>query len=179
MTVNLTLAPCTLAEANLYVQIIHRHNGPLPSARFAVAVYDDSGMVHGVAVAGIPKARMLMARGTLEVNRVATDGSRNACSMLYGACIRAARALGYRRLVTYTLESESGASLRASGWTQASETAGRSWSRRQASKGNHDYEDQHDTGPKSRWEISLGVEVPPLVWPVSDHSPMDLFGGVA
>lgn len=172
---SLYLAPCTVTEANAYVQHIHRHNGALPTAKFAVAICTNDGVVHGVAIAGAPKARMLMARGTLEVSRVATDGSRNACSMLYGACIRAARALGYRRLITYTLESEAGSSLRASGWTLITTVGGEGWARRQSARGDHHYIDQHDTGLKYRWEITLGEPVPEISWPLSNEDQRTLF----
>lgn len=163
---SLHVAPCSAAEANDYVKTVHRHNGTLPTSIFRVLVHDDERIVRGVAIAGAPKARMLMTPGTLEVSRVATDGSRNACSMLYGACTRAARALGYRRLVTYTLEIEAGASLRASGWSLTSRTKAESWSRRQAAKGNPDYVDGHDAVTnKWRSEIQMGEPVPELIWP--------------
>lgn len=172
---SLRLAPCRMSEANDYVRSIHRHNGPLPAAIFAVAVYSEpDAVVRGVAVAGIPKARMLMARGTLEVSRVATDGSRNACSMLYGACTRAAKALGYRRLITYTLESEAGSSLRASGWSIVGSAGGGSWAPRNADR-NPAYVDTHDTGAKWRWEISLGNSIPDLAWTAPGDPEPDLF----
>lgn len=110
---------------------------------------DGSGHLHGVAIAGRPVARHLDDGLTLEVTRVATDGVWNACSALYGACRRAAKALGYRRLITYTLLSETGASLRASGWCLVHRTRGEPWSRRRPSL------DGHPIGPKSRWEIPL------------------------
>jgi hypothetical protein len=165
---SLHLAPCTRAQANDFVRLIHRHNGPLPSAIFHMAVYGEDAAVRGIALAGMPKARVLCTPGTLEVSRVATDGTRNACSMLYGACTRAARALGYRRLITYTLEREAGASLRASGWALAAEVKGEGWARRRASIGDLNYMDQHDVGDKWRWEIQLGEPLPNLTWPSMD-----------
>ena len=78
--------------------------------------------VVGVAIVGRPVARMLDNGWVLEVNRCCTDGTRNACSALYGAAWRAARALGYRRLITYTLPSEGGASLRGAGWRVVGQT---------------------------------------------------------
>lgn len=175
----LRTVPSSLADANAYTAALHRHNGPLPAAKFCVAVVDESGRVCGVAIAGLPKARMLNDGGTLEVSRVCTDGTPNACSALYGACKRAAKALGYWRVVTYTLASEAGASLRASGWRQASSVKGESWSRRQASKGDHGYRDAHDTGDKWRWEIDLADPVK-ATWPaVEDDQPALDFGGVA
>ena len=107
----LTITPISLAEANAFVHEYHRHHDPVPGAKFCIACSDDSG-VRGVAIVGRPVARMLDDGWTLEVNRCCTDGARNACSILYGAAWRAARALGYRKLITYTLPEEGGASLR-------------------------------------------------------------------
>jgi hypothetical protein len=177
--VSLALAPCTVAQANDYVQAIHRHNGRLPTAKFSVLVYESEDLtVRGVAIAGLPKARLLTKAGTLEVSRVATDGSQNVCSMLYGACTRAARALGYRKLITYTLEREAGASLRASGWKVADSVSGRSWSRRNAHIAG--YADKHDTGDKWRWEIDLADPLPELIWPdLGTQQPVLDFGSAS
>lgn len=108
----LTIAPCTLQEANAYVQKWHRHHGRVVGAKFSVGVRD-ADHVRGVAIVGRPVARHMDDGHTLEVTRVATDGVPNGCSALYGAAWRAARALGYRRLITYKLKSEPGTSLRA------------------------------------------------------------------
>lgn len=169
---SLTVVPVSRAEANRYVDVLHRHNGPLPSSKFCCGVIDETGAVLGVAIAGLPKARMLTDGGTLEVNRVCTDGSRNACSKLYGACVRAARALGYWRVVTYTLEAEAGASLRASGWTLVAQGAGGgSWLQE---RGTGQLE--VDTGPKNRWQILLAEKPPALAWPAAVRLPQcDLF----
>lgn len=83
--------------------------------------------MRGVAIVGRPVARSLDNGWTLEVNRLCTDGKRNACSMLYGAAWRTAKALGYRRLITYTLPEEGGASLRATGWRLLGERGGGNW----------------------------------------------------
>lgn len=112
----LRLRPVTLTEAKRMVGTKHRHNVPPVTWKFGVGVENEAGELVGVAMAGLPKARMLMDGVTLEVNRTCTDGTPNVNSMLYGAITRAAFALGYTRLVTYTLESESGVSLRAAGW---------------------------------------------------------------
>ena len=125
----LELAPCTLKEAREFVDRHHRHHEPPQLALFAVAVASGDEVV-GVAIVAIPTARMLNDGWTAEVNRVCTTGHRNACSKLYGAAWRAARALGYRRLVTYTLPEEGGASLRGAGWRCVGEAGGGSWSRR-------------------------------------------------
>ena len=105
-----------MKQAKEFVAAHHRHHKPPLSHKFSIGVADDDGVLVGVAMCGRPVARMLDDGETLEVNRTATDGSKNANSLLYGAAWRAAKALGYRRLVTYTQEGEGGASLRASGW---------------------------------------------------------------
>lgn len=124
----LRVVPCRLEEANQFVAQHHRHHGPVVGHKFSLAVADDDGNVRGVAVVGRPVARMRDDGWTLEVTRLATDGTPNACSALYGACARAAFALGYRRIGTYTLDSEPGTSLKAAGWTLIGERGGGSWS---------------------------------------------------
>ena len=126
MADNLEITPITLAEANAFVASYHRHHKPTPGAKFSIAVSRDE-IVHGVCIVGRPVARMLDDGWTLEVNRVCTDGARNACSMLYGAAWRAAKAMGYRRLITYTLPEEGGASLRAAGWKLIGLRGGGNW----------------------------------------------------
>lgn len=125
---SLEITPINLREANAFVAAHHRHHKPVRGAKFAVAV-SDAGTVRGVAIVGRPVARNLDDGWTLEVNRACTDGARNACSMLYGAAWRAAKALGYRKLITYTLPEEGGASLRASGWTCIGERGGGNWNK--------------------------------------------------
>jgi hypothetical protein len=110
------------------VRAHHRHHQPSVGDVFSLAVADESGEVRGVAMVGRPVARALCDGWTLEVTRVATDGCPNACSALYGAAWRAARALGWRRLITYTLASESGTSPRAAGWRLLGEVQAKSWS---------------------------------------------------
>lgn len=105
----LEIVPCTISEAKAFVGQHHRHHNPPQGGLFAAAVADQAGVVRGVAVVGRPVARMATDGWTAEVIRVATDGCSNACSALYGACWRAARALGYKRLITYTLPEEGGA----------------------------------------------------------------------
>jgi hypothetical protein len=112
----LHLVPVTLAEANNFVRAWHRHHQPVPGHKFSIGVADDEGVLRGVAIVGRPVARHFDNGQTLEVNRTATDGTKNANSMLYGAAARAAFALGYTRLITYTQDGESGASLRGAGW---------------------------------------------------------------
>lgn len=125
---SLHLVPLTQREAVRFIARHHRHHRPPRGDVIRVGVADDGALV-GVATAGRPVSRHLDDGRTLEVTRVATDGTRNACSALYGAIRRAAVALGYTRLVTYTLAEEEGASLRASGWTDEGEAGSGSWSR--------------------------------------------------
>ncbi len=120
----LEVRPITLRAANAEIARLHRHHPAVRGCLFCLSVVDQNGAIRGVAIVGRPVARMLQNGVTAEVTRVATDGSPNACSMLYGAAWRAARAIGYRRLVTYTLPSEGGASLRGAGWTLDTDAAG-------------------------------------------------------
>ena len=110
----LRIVPMRHADANDFVRKLHRHNRPTVGAIFCVGVADEA--VRGVAIVGRPVARRLDDGVTVEILRVATDGAFNACSMLYGACRRIARAMGYARVLTYTLPDEGGASLRAAGF---------------------------------------------------------------
>lgn len=149
---SLTLVPITLKAANAFVAEHHRHHKPARGCRFCVAVADADQIV-GVAIVGRPVARRLDDGWTAEVVRVATNGHRNACSKLYGAAWRACRALGFRRLVTYTLPEEGGASLRGAGWTCLGEAGGGSWSRKARPR-----VDQHPTQVKLRWERNITGE---------------------
>lgn len=122
----LEVCPMTLREANAYVEQYHRHHGPVVGHKFSIGLSDGEKIV-GVAIVGRPVARHLDDGWTLEVNRLCTDGTRNACSMLYAAAWRAARAMGYKRLVTYILDTENGASLRAAGWKCIGQAGGLRW----------------------------------------------------
>ena len=127
----------------------HRHHKPGPGDKFCMAVADDSGEVRGVCIVGRPVSRMLDDGWTLEVVRCCTDGAENACSLLYGAAARAAFAMGYKRIGTYTLPSEGGASLRAAGWRLIGEAGGGSWSCKSRPR-----VDKHPTLIKHRWELT-------------------------
>lgn len=122
----LKIRPITLKNANAYVAQHHRHNQPTTGHKWSLACFDGDRLC-GVAIAGNPVARRLDDGLTIEVRRVCTDGTSNACSCLYGACGRVAREMGYRKIITYTLISEPGTSLRASGWTNCGEAGGGSW----------------------------------------------------
>lgn len=100
---SLDICPMTLKEANAFVEQHHRHHKPVVGHKFSIGCTDGEKIV-GVAIVGRPVSRHLDDGWTLEVNRLCTDGAKNACSMLYAACWRAARAMGYKKLVTYILD---------------------------------------------------------------------------
>lgn len=150
----LELVPMSIKEARAFIARHHRtHKRLKVIARFAVGAARDAEVV-AAAITGNPKARELQDGWTAEVVRVCSIDARPdgehascACSMLYAASWRAARALGFRRAVTYTLPEEGGASLRAAGWTLIGEAGGGSWSRRERPR-----VDDHPTQIKLRWE---------------------------
>lgn len=149
MTTRLQLVPITLREANAFVREHHRHHQPRRGLdRFAVGV-GLGGDIVGVAIVSRPNARMLCDGWTAEVTRLCTDGTRNACSMLYRAAWRAWRAMGGMRLVTYTLPEEGGASLRGAGFRLIGEAGGGSWDRVARPR-----VDLHPTQTKLRWEVT-------------------------
>lgn len=182
--VGLHLVPCSVKDAEAFIEQHHRHHRPPQKRRFAVAVAID-GEVVGVAIISDPVARELDDGWTAEVSRVCVSarrvvalplwrclglagatwllgyapaaavvlafaGVQNACSMLYGAAWRAARALGYQRCGTYTLPSEGGESLKAAGWRCLGEAGGGSWSCPSRPRVDH-----HPTQVKLRWEVSV------------------------
>jgi hypothetical protein len=117
---SLDLVPVSFADACAFVAAWHRHHEPPVGHKFSVGVAAEQLLV-GVAIVGRPVARLYDDGRTLEVTRVATDGTAHAASMLYAATWRAAKALGFRRLVTYTQHGEPGTSLRAAGWNVIAE----------------------------------------------------------
>lgn len=145
----LHIAPITLKDANTYVDMFHRHHSAVVGCKFAVSVKDENNILHGVAICGRPVSRHLDDGYTLEINRVCTDTTRNACSMLYGACCRIAKNMGYRNIITYTLQSENGASLRASNFVCEGEAGGKHWTGRRNKGQNIPAE------MKNRWRRKL------------------------
>ena len=123
----LHIAPITLREANDYVDMFHRHHGATTGCKFAICVRDENEILRGVAICGRPVSRKLDDGYTLEINRVCTDSTYNACSMLYGTCCRIGKHMGYRDIITYTLQSENGASLKASNFTNEGTAGGTHW----------------------------------------------------
>lgn len=145
---SLELCPITLREARAFVDRHHRHHPAPVGGLFAIGAAD-AGSVVGVAIVGRPIARMLADSYTAEVTRLCTSGTFNACSMLYGAAWRAARAMGYRRLITYTLTTEPGTSLRAAGWRDVAKVKAEGWSRPSRPR-----VELHPEQEKIRWEVS-------------------------
>lgn len=120
------IIPITLKAANEYVAENHRHHKPVTGCKFCIGCQDGEQLV-GVAICGRPVSRHLDNGKTLEINRLCTNGKRNACSKLYGACVRIARDMGYEKVITYILESENGASLKASNFVCEGTAGGTIW----------------------------------------------------
>ena len=156
----LSIRPTSLKDANAFVALNHRHNRPVVGHKWSIACFDGDRLC-GVAICGRPIGRYLDDGETIEALRVCTDGTRNACSCLYGACARAAKELGYKRIITYILESETGASVKASGWELvATDVGGVSWNSK--SRPREDSEltlfgeiQKQPPCKKSRWEKKL------------------------
>lgn len=144
----LALCPIDLAEANAFVERHHRHHKPVVGHKFSLGAVLEGAIV-GVAIVGRPVSRVRDDGATLEVTRLCTDGTRNACSFLYGACARAAFALGFTRIGTYVLKSEGGGSVRAAGWKLIGERGGGSWTTPSRPR-----VDTHPTAPKLLFEAS-------------------------
>lgn len=171
----LRAVPITRDQANAFVAQVHRHaQQRMVSTRFQVAAADQAGLIRGVGIAGNPKARALDGGWELEVNRVCTDGYRNACSFLYARCVRFGRAAGFATMYTYTTDKETGASLKASGWEVDAETAARDWSKERGA-------DRTASGPpRVRWIIRL-CDPFEARWPeaLTEPAPASLFDGAA
>ena len=172
------VVPLELAEANALVAEWHRHHQPSQGHRFSIGAIDADGVLHGAAIVGRPVARLAGSpRDVLEVVRLVTDGTENCCSILYAAAARAGLAMGYKRIQTYVLNSESGTSLRAAGWIDAGEAGGGQWKHTDGKARRTD----QPTEVKRRWIKSLSerpeLEKPPKrIGQIADD---DLFGGAA
>lgn len=146
--VRCSVVPLTLREARTFVDRVHRHHRAPQGGLFAIGAASGDAIV-GCVIVGKPVARMMDDGYTAEVTRLASDGTRNVCSMLYAAAWRATRAMGYRRLITYTLATETGTSLRAAGWREVGLAGGGSWDR-----AGRPRVDKHPTQQKVRWEAA-------------------------
>jgi hypothetical protein len=146
----LTLVPLSLKQANEHVAAWHRHNDPVRGHKWSVGAADENGVLRAVAIVGRPVAAGFDDGQTLEVLRVASDGTRNANSMLYGAAARGAFAQGYRRLITYTQVVEAGSSLRAAGYRVVAERPARKgWDTPSRPRDNARYQ----SVPRQLWEV--------------------------
>ena len=144
------LSTISLKAANEFVATNHRHHKPVVGHKFSLAAIDEHGKIIGVVIVGRPVSRFRDNGVNLEVTRMCTNGAKNACSFLYGAAVRAGKALGYEKIGTYTLPSEGGASLRASGWMLIGERGGGTWNRKTRSR-----EDKAPLEVKNLWEKTL------------------------
>lgn len=151
--------PCSVSRAREVVDVWHRHHGSSTSALYAAAVATADGTVRGVALIGRPVARLLDDGWTLEVTRVATDGTPNACSALYGVARRLAATLGYARLITYTREDEPGTSPKAAGLTDDGPIRARSWDMPSRPR-----TDKTEIVRRRWWSLVVGDTLP-LSWP--------------
>ena len=149
------IVPITLKTAKEFIDEHHRHTKAPVGWKFGAGLADSDGNLIGVAIAGRPVARMLDDGTTIEVSRCCVEGyHRNANSMLYAAVLRAAKALGYERAITYTLASEPGSSVRAAGFHKVAQTVGGEWdtpSRPRQLSADVGY----STEDKLRWEKDL------------------------
>ena len=130
--------PISLKQANEFISNHHRHNKPVAGHKFSIGLFDDENKLVGVAICGRPVARMLDDGLTLEVLRVCTDATRNANSLLYSRVKKIAQLMGYRKVLTYTLTEESGASLRAVGAQKSGIVKPREWSREKRERNSQD-----------------------------------------
>lgn len=142
----LKIVQCELKTANEFIALHHRHHKPVQGHRFSIGVAEGDVLV-GVAVVGRPVARGCKPAEVLEVTRLCTTGAKNACSILYAACARIGRELGYKSIQTYVLETELATSLLAAGWQFSHATRGGHWTR---SEGTKRRSDQPEC-PKHMW----------------------------
>lgn len=143
--------PVTLRDANEYVRVFHRHHAPVYRDKFRIGCIDTAGnRMVGVIQVGRPVSRILDNGQTLEVVRLCTDGTKDACSFLYSRAARVCKELGYSKIITYILDSETGVSLKAAGWTFEAYTSGGSWNRTKRPR-----DTLAPTVPKQRWGKAL------------------------
>lgn len=160
----LTIKPISLKDANAYVENNHRHHRKATGHKYSLGVYDGDKL-HGVAIVGRPLSRFLDDGETLEVLRLCTDGTYNACSILYARCARVAKDMGYQKIITYILEEEQGTSLKASGWKCEEENVGGgSWENCTRREDDRNYQQmslfeqrpKYPIGKKKRYSKILG-----------------------
>lgn len=144
----INIIPLTFKQANSYVVQYHRHRGACAGCKFCLGLVHGDCLV-GVAICGRPVSRHLDDGFTIEINRLCTDGTYNACSKLYSACVKVAKAMGYKKVITYTLISEPGASLKASNFLCMGEAGETHWTGKRYKK------DKGIEEKKIRWEYHI------------------------
>ena len=144
----LHVEPITLKQANRLVKAMHRHHRPIQGNRWSIGAFDETGRCVGAVIVGRPVAYKTDQVHVAEVTRLVTDGTPDACSLLYGAAARAAKAMGFWSIQTFILASEPGTSLKAAGWVMDGTSAGGSWS--VPSRPRED--NPASSGPKVRWK---------------------------
>lgn len=156
----LKIVPLELKEANLLVAKLHRHHQPAQGHRFSLGVVNEQNKVVGACIVGRPVARLAgHPKQVLEVVRLVTDGTPNACSALYGAAGRIGKSMGYNKIQTYILETESGISLKACGWKCEGIAGGGQWKHTDGKPRRTD----QPTGKKIRWTLELNNNELPLL----------------
>jgi hypothetical protein len=123
------IVPLTLDRANMLVNELHRHHKSAVGHRFSIGLVNEEGVLIGAAIVGRPVARNVDQYSVAEITRLVTDGTRNACSALYGACARVAKEMGFVSIQKYILGDEPGTSLKASGWALDGLSDGGDWNR--------------------------------------------------
>lgn len=167
----LTTVPLTLREANRLVDDWHRHHVASRGHRFSIGVIDETGQIHGAVIVGRPVARAADYRAIAEVARLVTDGTPNACSMLYAAAARACKAMGFEKVWTYILDTEPGTSLKAAGWVfeDLTATRDRSWAEERGPAPVR--VEGQPTQPKARWSLTLNPPRPAVTQEITNGNP--------
>ena len=143
--------PLELKEANAFVAAHHRHHAPVKRDKWRFGVVDDNGKLTGVLHAAKPVARMLDDGKTIEIVRCCSDGTKNLCSFMLGRARRIAKEMGYSKIISYILDTESGTSYKAAGWYKEADTrGGRSWNTPSRPRSTN-----APTCDKQRWALNL------------------------
>lgn len=145
------IRPITFKQASEFINEHHRHHNATIGCKFCIGLYSNDSLI-GCAVCGRPVSRHYDDGLTCEINRLCVLGDyKNACSMLYGACCRIAKNMGYKKIITYTLQSENGVSLRASNFICEGQSGGTHWT------GKRDKGQKIPHEMKNRWVKQLGA----------------------
>lgn len=151
----LSVRPATISQLNKAVELFHRHHKPVQGHRFSLLAIDHTGTIVGACSVGRPVSRGCDPYKVAEVTRLVTDGTKNACSILYAASARACEAMGFERIQTYILQDEPGISLKAAGWSFDGITSGGDWNSSKKNAGTR--RTDQPMGPKQRWKKDLNI----------------------